>query len=94
MVSSELSAVVSSELFIFPDCFRLDIGQYPLQHSGHLLVAVALVVHEDAAVVAVLQRELQVREELLVELGALVRLMRLVLLVRSWCAWCAGQLAR
>ena len=46
----------------------------------------ALVVHEDAVVVAVLPRELQVREELLVEIGALVRLMRLVLLVRSWCA--------
>ena len=68
--------------------------QSPLQHSGHLVVAVALVVHEDAVVVAVLPRELQVREELLVELGALVRLMRLVLLVRSWCAWCAYQLAR
>ena len=69
--------------------------QSPLQQSGHLVVAVALVVHEDAVVVAVLPRELQVREELLVELGALVRLMRLVLLVRSWCAlgalgaWCA-----
>ena len=68
--------------------------QSPLQQSGHLVVAVALVVHEDAVVVAVLPRELQVREELLVELGALVRLMRLVLLVRSWCAWCACQLAR
>ena len=63
--------------------------QSPLQHSGPLVVAVALVVHEDAVVVAVLPWELQVREELLVELGALVlgallmRLVRLVPLVRS-----------